>query len=141
MQAFIRIQGNKTTEIRTGLKKEASCPFDDVIFHLKICDQLGPASLSSFLQLSIALYCLGCLISMQFNSANMIKEKILHICYPVPDFSYLHYPQPSSALFLVPCPAQQIQSSQSGWDTDFHDFWGLTRNISRTGMTLSQALC
>ena len=49
------------------------------VFFLKYDFVLGPASLPSFTQMSIALCCSGCLISMQFNSANKIKGKVLHV--------------------------------------------------------------
>ena len=58
-------RGNKITKIRPVLKKEAVHLFDDLQFHLKICDFiLGPTSFHPSPN-SIALYCSDCLIAVQ----------------------------------------------------------------------------
>lgn len=125
---------NKTTEIRTGLIKEAGCLCNDLKFLFKICDFiLGPASFPSFFQLSIALYCSGVLISMHFNLANRIKGK--YYLWPVLDLCYLYHPAtPYSILGLV-TSTRDIELTVYGGHRLLRHYiaiMSMTRNISGT---------
>lgn len=125
---------NKTTEIRTGLIKEAGCLCNDLKFLFKICDFiLGPASFPSFFQLSIALYCSGVLISMHFNLANRIKGK--YYLWPVLDLCYLYHPR-HTLLYSWPCDQHRdIELTVYGGHRLLRHYiaiMSMTRNISGT---------